>query len=254
MCSPPIRRLPYECPTQSPTGRCRRADRVVDPADQGRPSLAVVDKPRSATPLLDVLRLEGYPIHEIAHILKRNEKTIRRDIELNRDELALRPDPNLAARLIGEVVQHAETSIARLRRIARETSATALERATAEGMAWKVARDLTQLLQSLGYLPRSPVGIVASIHTQAGAETQEVSDDLVAELEFLERVVADSPIADSPEAMRCHALLEVARHRRKSSEIKTIQANVQKQETPTDEPPENLPSEEPEINDSSTES
>src|SRR5262245_10804348 len=106
---------------------------------------------------VEVLRAEGYTIPEIGEILKRSEKTIRRDIEEIRDELALRPDPNLAARLVGEMNRHAEVSIARLRRIARETSATALERATAEAMAWKVARDSTQLLQSLGYLPRAPV-------------------------------------------------------------------------------------------------
>ncbi len=202
---------------------------------------------------VEVLRAEGYGIAEIAQILHRCEKTIRRDIEQIREERALRGDPNLVPRLVGDMVGHAEVSIARLRRIARETSATALERATAEGMAWKVARDLTQLLQSLGYLPRSPVGIVASVHSQVSTDSGDPGDELIGELELLERLVASSSIANSPEATRCEVLLEVARQRRSAREVKNIHANIETKESDTHEPPTNPPAEAFDINDAPSE-
>lgn len=203
---------------------------------------------------VEVLRVEGYTIPEIAQILKRNEKTIRRDIEKIRDEHALNPDPHLARRLVGEVVQDADASINRLRRIARETGASPLERATAESMAWKVRRDCTQLLQSLGYLPRTPMGIVASIHTDANPEPAEMNDDILDELEELDRIATESGIADLPEAQRCRATLEIVRRRRELNCVKTIQAKVEKQETQTHETSEESTTPEFQVNAQSDES
>ncbi len=103
---------------------------------------------------VEVLRAEGYNQGEIALILQRNEKTIRRDLEAIRAQYALAPDPHLAERMVGQLVREADTSASHLRRLARDTNASVMERAMAESFAWKTVRECFEKLQSVGYLPR----------------------------------------------------------------------------------------------------
>lgn len=103
---------------------------------------------------VEVLFQEGYSVPQIAQVLKRNEKTIRRDLAKIRVKHALDASPKFSKQHIGNLVVRAELHQARLMRLARMESATVAERAQAEFLAWRVLREQTELLQSLGYLPQ----------------------------------------------------------------------------------------------------
>lgn len=110
---------------------------------------------------VDLLWSEGYTVAETAQILQRGERTIYRDRSALRSAHALQVHPNLALEMAGELMRQAESSAARLRRIAREPGASAMERSMAENFAFKVHLDAISKLQSMGYLPRVPTGVIA---------------------------------------------------------------------------------------------
>src|SRR5262249_9040948 len=121
--------------------------------------------------------------------------------------------PKLAEQIVGELVRQAETSTARLRRIAREAGATAMERLTAEATAWRISRELFEKFQSLGYVPRVPVGVVAEVH-QRVSPIDEV-EDVESELQQLASIAREC-MPDDPDAS--------ARLQSLSREIKYIQS------------------------------
>ncbi len=163
---------------------------------------------------VEVLRTEGYTLAEIAQILGRNERTIRRDMEQIRSERALEPQTDFVQRMVGELVAHGETSIAHLRRIAREQGASAMERAMAESFGWKVARELIDKLQSLGYLPRVPAGIVADVFQHADADVSAGYEMLVQQICEVSAVAGQVGEGQSERVARCEKLLDAVRQAR----------------------------------------
>jgi len=112
---------------------------------------------------IEVLRGEGYWIPEIAQILGRHERTIKRDFEEIRERNKLSPNPELAKQIIGEMVQLARLKQVRLDRLAKSKEIEAIERGQLEYMSWRVCKDVVESLQSLGYLPLRPQEIVGDI-------------------------------------------------------------------------------------------
>lgn len=141
---------------------------------------------------VELLRIEGYQVPEIGQILKKNERTIRRDLEQIRQENAVARDPAMVERVVGDVLRQAEGSRAHLRRIAREQSASAMERLMAEQSAWKVTKECAELLQSLGYLPKVPTTMVADIHQHVEVEPIAGYDELHARMTRLKSITGDS--------------------------------------------------------------
>lgn len=127
---------------------------------------------------VEFLRIEGYQVPEIAQILRRDDRTIRRDLNQIRAENAVSPDPALVERVVGDLLQQADSSRAHLRRIAREQGASAMERHLAEHAAWKVTKECVETLQSVGYLPKAPTGVVADIHQHIEVEPVAGYDEL----------------------------------------------------------------------------
>lgn len=119
---------------------------------QGR-SLSVDDRRR----LVEHLMIEGYSIADTAEILGVSERTIERDRRAVRSTNALRSDPTFIRETIGQLVMQADASAGRLKRLARERSASTTARVEAEYAAWRVQRELIALLQRLGYLPMASV-------------------------------------------------------------------------------------------------
>jgi hypothetical protein len=139
---------------------------------------------------VDVLWSEGYTVAETAQILKRGERTIYRDRSDLRAAHALHVHPQFAAQMAGELMRQAEGSASRLRRIAREPGASAMERSMAENFAFKVFTEMIDRLQSLGYLPRVPTNVVAQVVGGSCNEQIATYDQLnqrLAELERLDR-------------------------------------------------------------------
>lgn len=112
---------------------------------------------------VEILLAEGSSVALMAQALKRNERTIRRDIEDIRERNAISPDVDLAKKLIGELVMYARINRDYLMKIARTRDASVSEKAQSEYYAFKVLTGLMDKLQSLGYLPKKPQAIVGDI-------------------------------------------------------------------------------------------
>lgn len=125
-------------------------------------SLGVEDRRRC----VEHLTAEGYSTVEIAEILKVSERTIARDRTAIRQANAIQRDPALVEQMVGQLVQQAETTISRIRRVTRERETPPSVRINGEKACWTVARDLIQRLQALGYLPSAPMEIRGELKHQ----------------------------------------------------------------------------------------
>lgn len=101
---------------------------------------------------VEVLILEGYQPFAIASLMKKSDRTIRRDVEEVRQKNALKASPELTQMLIGELIANARNHYARLKQIAREGGASTREKIQAEFMAWRIYDDLVDKLRSVGFL------------------------------------------------------------------------------------------------------
>ncbi len=172
---------------------------------------------------VEVLRSEGYTLAEIGQILSVSERTIQRDIEKLRQEHALAPDPQLPERMIGELVQQAEVSIARLRRIAREASASAMERLMAESLAWKVGKELFEKLQSAGYVPRVPHSVVTDVYQHLEVNPVAGYEQLAAQLQEMEQLCDGPDGVDSARSVQCRQLLDEVNRGRLSASVDQLE-------------------------------
>lgn len=124
---------------------------------------------------VEVLLGEGYSVATMAQVLKRSDKTIKRDIEDIRERNAITPDINLAKKIIGELVMYARINRDHLMKLARIREASVSEKAQAEYLAFKVLAELVGKLQTLGYLPSKPQAIVGEIFHHVDSSGQEIS-------------------------------------------------------------------------------
>lgn len=124
---------------------------------------------------VEVLLGEGYNIVTMAQILKRSEKTIKRDLENIRERNAISPDINLAKKIIGEMLMYARINRDHLMKLARTKDASVSEKAQAEYLASRVTMELIQKMQTLGYLPLKPQTIVSDIFHHADNAEQDIS-------------------------------------------------------------------------------
>jgi len=126
---------------------------------------------------VETMMLEGYSVPQIAQVLDRSEKTIKRDIALIREQNSLNPSIDLAKRLIGDLLLKAETHRTFLMRLARNRDSSVGEKAQAEYLAWKTHEEVTKLLQTMGYLPLKPKEVVADfVHHFEGSEEKSFQD------------------------------------------------------------------------------
>lgn len=124
---------------------------------------------------VEVLWAEGYNESAMAQILKRSEKTIKRDLQEIREKNALSPNLELARQTIGEMVQRARMHQGYLVRLARSKEAAVSEKAQSEYLAWRVQKELVEKMQSLGYLPSQPQEITGDIYHHLSLQEEEQS-------------------------------------------------------------------------------
>lgn len=118
----------------------------------GRTPARAIDQ-QTRRDCVEYLTAEGVTVPEIAQLLDRNERTIRRDIEHIRESNALRVDEGFSARMAGELLCDARTCISRIRRVSREREAPHAARIDAERAVFEIRDRLIARLQNLGYLP-----------------------------------------------------------------------------------------------------
>lgn len=107
---------------------------------------------------------EGYSMPEVAEILQVSVRTAQRDLTRIREDHAITASPEVTRQAIGQLVLQAQQSIARLRRLARDKSVPPPTQVEAELGAWRVMKELTELLQRLGILPQAVAEVRADIH------------------------------------------------------------------------------------------
>lgn len=147
--------------------------------------------------VVEVMLAEAYNIPGMAQILKVSDKTIRRDVEDIRTSNALSPDIDLAKKTIGEMVAYARVHRDHLMRLSRTNNASLSEKAQAEYYAAQIGFVLVTKLQSLGYLPLQPQGVVGSIHhTFENADLNTLSADAQKQLVELDSLIEGNPDAD----------------------------------------------------------
>jgi len=136
---------------------------------------------------VEVLYIEGWTINEIAQILCKCDRTIRRDLDEIREKRALTPGIDLAKQIIGEMVMKSRANQARLKKISRE-KASVSERAQAIYYAHRIEMDVVARLQTLGYLPLKPHEIVADVSHRVTIDDEKSFEELRDQIGELERI------------------------------------------------------------------
>ena len=143
------------------------------------------------------LTADGLSAAEISEILKISPRTVFRDLQLIREAHAVERNPQVVKELVGQVVLHARHAALRLRRIGRDRATPAAAQVEAELGAWRVMKELTELLQKLGILPLAAQEIRADL-THRVEETPSLLD-LTGQFRALEEVWRE---AGGPEALK----------------------------------------------------
>ncbi len=168
---------------------------------------------------VEVLWSEGYSIAETAQILQRGERTIYRDRSALRSTHALHVHPGFAPEMAGELMRQTEGSMGRLRRIAREPDASAMERCMAEQFAIKAHIEMITKLQSMGYLPRVPTGVVAQVVGASSSENIATYDQILKRIDEIESVEEELELTDPETLKQREKIKDLAKRGRASAEI-----------------------------------
>jgi len=206
---------------------------VIQDIKSGSISAKALDK-ETRMQCVETLMCEGYPVPQIAQVLDRSEKTIRRDIVLVRERNSINPNVDLAKRLIGDLIMKAETHSSFLMRLARSREGSVGERVQAEYLAWKTTDELMKLLQSMGFLPLKPKEVVGDfVHHMTGSQTEKSFEELKGVLgEILS--VAEEAETSTPELQKSvdvlSARLEKTKIEYETNKLLSEQKDVQNKE------------------------
>lgn len=146
---------------------------------------------------VEVLLGEGCTVASMTQILKRSDKTLKRDIDDIRERNAIAPDINLAKKIIGEMLMYARLNRDHLMKLSRVKDASVSERAQSEYYAFRVLVELISKLQTLGYLPTKPQAIVGDIFHHVDGKISDL-DELTKEIIDIEKMAdGDGKIDES---------------------------------------------------------
>jgi len=179
-----------------------------DPDQEGRSIISLIQsvKDRTRNPktlsederraCVEFLSWEGYTQAQIGQILKISDRTVRRDLKAIEDKNAISPDVDLAKRIIGDMFCKAKAHHAYLMRLARNPEASHSEKAQAEFLGWRVLKEMTEKMQSLGYLPSKPQAIVGDIFHHVDGNISDF-DEIAKQIIEIENITdGDEKIAD----------------------------------------------------------
>lgn len=144
---------------------------------------------------VEVLKLEGRSYAAIAKMLDCSEKTIQRDWDEICKKNAQKPSPELALKLIAQLIMKANAKEDYLTRLANSKDGSMQEKAQAMYYASKVLLETIQLLQSMGYVPTQPAQIVGDIYHHTDEDID--LDDLKKEVVKIEKIISEEGI-DNP--------------------------------------------------------
>ena len=142
---------------------------------------------------VEMLALEGMQTSEIADLIGRCDRTIRRDLQQIRTENALHPSDGLGPEILGEYRTRVETSVSRLHKLQRDQNATVADKIAAVRSAVEIYDRFVDRLSALGLIGGDRI------------PTQEQVN--FAELVHLAGVISSEFSEDSPMAIEIRALI-----------------------------------------------
>ena len=102
---------------------------------------------------VEALVVEGYGSGQIASLLKKSDRTVRRDLVEIRKKNALSSSTELAGIIAGELLMAARNQSGRLKQIARSNDVSLKDKANIEYMSWLVFKEAADKLHKIGFLP-----------------------------------------------------------------------------------------------------
>lgn len=164
----------------------RSALQLLQEIDSGITNPKLLDK-QSRQQCVELLIIEGYTHAQISQVLRCSPKTVHRDAKEIRESNQLTPNIEFAKQFIGEVLQKGMNHHSSLVRIARSKNISSGEKIQAEYIAWKVFKEITETLQSLGYLPLKPKEVTGElfhhIGNNEGGESIDEARNMLIEIE-----------------------------------------------------------------------
>ena len=176
--------------------------------EKDEPILAVIQRIRDGTvdprlltkedrqACVETLVAEGYSEVQIAQILKRSEKTIRRDIQVIRDRNSLIPSLEFARQFAGDIVRKGFSHHDYLVRLSNNKDTSDADKIQARVSAWRIIEGLSERLQTLGILPLKPTTIVGDLyhHVADGSEKSfEEIKGMITEIESISKEEGGMP-------------------------------------------------------------
>lgn len=136
---------------------------------------------------VDSLDLQGYNLSQIAKTLNRSEKTIRRDLQDVKARRSVKPSLELATQIVGNMIAKLEACQSHLMRLANSKEGSLQEKSQAIFYAGKMMLELTEKLQSLGYLPSAPQKVIGEIylHNEDDDKTFAEAKEKLKEIEMI---------------------------------------------------------------------
>ncbi len=151
--------------------------------------------PEDRRQLVAFLVTEGQSTADIAHLLKVSDRTIERDRKALRQENALDKDPQLTSQMAGRLCAEAELCVQRIRKYQREHDATSAVKIDAEQRCFQILAQLTEKLQSMGYVESIRQRFEGQVTCQVGPTPS--LQEIMQEAQRLNRIQAS--LSEDPE-------------------------------------------------------
>lgn len=190
------------------------------------PAKALTREPRQTC--VEYLGSEGYSTGEIAEILKVSPRTIRRDMEQIRGRNAISLDPDFTATHIGQLARRAQHAISSLTRISREKDCPYFVKVRAIKETWRISKELTEALQSIGYLPNIPKEL--GVELRHCLYEPPSCDEITHELGILRASAEEAGNTDEQITQMISALEELVARSSASRIIKHIQSKTKQED------------------------
>jgi hypothetical protein len=129
---------------------------------------------------------EGQSTAEIALLLQTSDRTIERDKKAIRENNAISEDPAFTGIMAGRLVDEAQICVQRIRKFQRESNCPPAAKIEGERACFQITNDLTERLQSLGFLPTAVTKLEAKL--SRGIDEIPSIDDIEAEVTRLEKI------------------------------------------------------------------
>ena len=119
--------------------------------------------------LVAILVVEGQSTAEIALLLETSDRTIERDRKAIRDEDAMEKDIRLVEKIAGMIYKEAGQCVQRIRKFQHDKNASSAAKIDGEQRCFQIICQLSERLQSFGFLPNETKRIEANLKHSAAS-------------------------------------------------------------------------------------